>query len=362
MEANTQKCIEVQLNKHCRKNRRKKIFSILACVAVFCTTYALILPAITISDEAFCGIEEHQHEEACYARELICDSETDVAEHVHGDACYETEKRLVCDLEEGHVHTDACTSVEQVLVCDLAEDDLHTHEEACYTTETAYLCDESDVHTHGDDCWVEESVLICNLTEEVVEHEHGEDCYVSGALTCDAKVHTHELICFSNPDADVETSAEWEKTLPDELTMDARENVIKVANSQLGYAESTENYIVDDNNEMYGYSRYGAWFGNAYGDWCAMFASFCLHYAGIEDMPLDASCPQWIDELRQEPYKLYRDASDYVPEPGDLVFFDWNNSGESDHVGLVSEVDVSDDGTLERIQTIEGNKIGRAHV
>ena len=50
----------------------------LAAVVVFCTTYALILPAITLEGEG-CGLEEHIHDESCYSQvtsvnrtELMC--------------------------------------------------------------------------------------------------------------------------------------------------------------------------------------------------------------------------------------------------------------------------------------------------
>ena len=48
-----------------RKKRHRiwmNVVSILACLVVFCTTYALILPAITLED-ATCGMEEDQHTE-----------------------------------------------------------------------------------------------------------------------------------------------------------------------------------------------------------------------------------------------------------------------------------------------------------
>lgn len=44
----------------------KKVVSCLACLVVFCTTYALILPALTL--EAQCDIPEHTHSESCYAQ------------------------------------------------------------------------------------------------------------------------------------------------------------------------------------------------------------------------------------------------------------------------------------------------------
>ena len=53
------------------QNRRRKqlwyrVVSGMACVVVFCTVYALILPAITLEKESACGMEEHTHTEECY--------------------------------------------------------------------------------------------------------------------------------------------------------------------------------------------------------------------------------------------------------------------------------------------------------
>ena len=68
----------------------QRIVGALACVVVFVTTYALILPAITMEKEAVCGIEEHSHGEECFdpaqADVLLCT----LTEHSHSDACRET--------------------------------------------------------------------------------------------------------------------------------------------------------------------------------------------------------------------------------------------------------------------------------
>lgn len=55
-----------------RQKRRKiwhKIVSFMAAIVVFCTTYALILPAITLEKQLICTIDdiEHVHDETCYA-------------------------------------------------------------------------------------------------------------------------------------------------------------------------------------------------------------------------------------------------------------------------------------------------------
>ena len=65
-----------------------------------------------------------------------------------------------------------------------------------------------------------------------------------------------------------------------------------MAKSQIGYTQSGRNYEVDDAGGKHGYTRYGAWYGYPYSEWCAMFASFCLHYAGVAqaDVPYAAGC------------------------------------------------------------------------
>lgn len=57
-----------------RRHRRRlwhKIVGGLACAEVFVTTYMLILPAITMEKTSFCGIEEHEHRDACYEMRRI---------------------------------------------------------------------------------------------------------------------------------------------------------------------------------------------------------------------------------------------------------------------------------------------------
>lgn len=71
--------------RHIRKMKWRRIVTVLSCIVVFCTTYALIIPAVTMSRDTACGKEEHTHTEACYDENgaLICGRE----EHTHTDAC-----------------------------------------------------------------------------------------------------------------------------------------------------------------------------------------------------------------------------------------------------------------------------------
>ena len=82
-----------------RKKHRnwKKIVTTLAAVVVFCTTYMLILPAITMEKDTICGKEEHIHDETCYVMTTIeqehvleCTYES-LGVHVHSSECSPTE-------------------------------------------------------------------------------------------------------------------------------------------------------------------------------------------------------------------------------------------------------------------------------
>ena len=62
----------------------------LSCIVVFCTVYALILPAITLERKTVCGREEHSHTEECYSSDgqLTCGK----TEHTHTESCYADDK------------------------------------------------------------------------------------------------------------------------------------------------------------------------------------------------------------------------------------------------------------------------------
>lgn len=331
----------------------------------------------------------HTHTEGCIAREqtLIC---TDASEeHEHTEGCYETTETIVCGLAEGtaqgHIHTDACYSTEKTLSCALGDGGMipgHKHTDACYSTKEILNCGLEDgeeicAHTHTEECYGVEKILRCEIPEaapgtgtgaeqapggeaqqsaEGVGHVHTDECYTK-TLKCEQEEHTHKLACFSNPNADLETASTWESSMAGaELSGEWSRDLIAIAETQLGYTESSRNYFVAEDG-LKGYTRYGAWYGIEYGDWCAMFISFCLHYAEIpkEMFPQDAVCDNWIKRLRSEEYKLYRERGNYTPGTGDVVFFDWNADGQSDHVGIVAELRYDGQGTMTGIKTIEGN-------
>ncbi|MDD6046640.1 MAG: fibro-slime domain-containing protein [bacterium] len=214
--------------------------------------------------------------------------------------------------------------------------------------------------------------MTCELPESE-EHQHSALCYGTWVLTCTQEEHTHTPICYADPTADLETAEMWEKTIANaKLTGEWRQDVLAIAETQLGYTESTKNFIIDeeDGTTQKGYTRYGAWYGSPYSDWCAMYVSFCLRYAGVpeEKYPISAGCVSWIETLSQEPYNLYRparfvnadgDEETYVPTVGDVIFFSYDQNGISDHVGIVAELIPATESTPAQIKTIEGNTSNR---
>lgn len=115
-----------------------------------------------------------------------------------------------------------------------------------------------------------------------------------------------------------------------------------------------------------GYSRwtdpeegtvFGRWFAEKTGEpyfgtsgvpYCAMFASYCLDWAGVPcaGMP-SAYCPDIVSAGEDAGATVSCEDA----EPGDLVLFDWGGDGLADHIGIVEENHTGDG----YMTTIEGN-------
>ncbi len=179
------------------------------------------------------------------------------------------------------------------------------------------------------------------------EHVHTDACY-DPDNPCTRVEHVHVASCYSNIQADLETEADWEKTLVNMVRGPTpKENVVLVARSQLGYKESTLNFQVDASGVRRGITRYGQWYGNPYGDWSAMFASFCLHYAGAHNAPFNGG-PEAM-RLEWEGAELYKPAATATPEAGNLLFLAKGGGQKANAVAIVTNVSGS------TITVIEGD-------
>ena len=179
-------------------------------------------------------------------------------------------------------------------------------------------------------------------------HNHSERCYdADGNLICEKQEHLHTAACLSDEAADTETPEIWERTLPPGTGLTQQERTAQIAESQLGYTESTRNFIPGEDGAGYGYTRYGAWYGNPYGEWNTLFTYFCLYYAGVstEDLPYGGNARTWQSSLNES--ELIR-PPDTDPGRGYVILLDSDADGEADRTGIIT-------GTDEVLTFIEGN-------
>ena len=89
--------------------------------------------------------------------------------------------------------------------------------------------------------------------------------------------------------------------------------------------------------------------------WCAAFVTACAMDAGLTQIiPPECGCQRQIELFRQ--MGRWQEKDTYVPLPGDIIYYDWDerklgdSRGWSDHVGIVT-------GTFwPYVRVIEGNK------
>ena len=150
---------------------------------------------------------------------------------------------------------------------------------------------------------------------------------------------------------------------------DYAEHLIQVASEEVGYTED------------HGRTKYGAWAGDPAAQWCAEFLCWCV----------DQVDQRWVTALLRNVYPFYTSSNtgrnffvragryvvrkgrvdgwgyqwmkgkdtfiqsgDYVPQPGDWVFFNWGGGTDTEHVALV-EYCTEDRGGNITVHIIEGN-------
>lgn len=134
-----------------------------------------------------------------------------------------------------------------------------------------------------------------------------------------------------------------------------RQRVVDIAVSWYGRKETDGSHrvIIDTYN---GHAPLARGYKVKYTDsWCATFGSAVAIAAGYTDIiPTECGCGQMIALFQALNRWVENDA--YVPDPGDYIFYDWDDTGAGDctgwpeHVGIV--ISVFDN----VIKVIEGNK------
>lgn len=145
------------------------------------------------------------------------------------------------------------------------------------------------------------------------------------------------------------------------LTGNYREDMIAVAESQIGYHEGDSQNQID--GTAYGsnnFSEYGRYLGSNGSAWCSEFASWCARQARVPTSILANSRAASIRNFGA-PYHTWKETvfagGKYVPRAGDLVLFAWNGtSARAEYLSHTAIVySVQSQGDTVDITVIHGN-------
>lgn len=119
------------------------------------------------------------------------------------------------------------------------------------------------------------------------------------------------------------------------FTSGGNQAIVEVALTQLG-------------NE--GGQPYWSWYGfDGRVEWCACFVSWCADQCGYLDSGIVPKFAGSVDGANWFKGNGQWQDRNYEPTAGTIIFFDWENDGETDHVGIVEKCE---NGV---VYTVEGN-------
>ena len=353
---------------HQRARRYTALLLALALTTSLFVNWQLHGVGIAKTADYLCGELEHEHTAACYEKQLVCGYEEGEPEdwnatmtddgtsfddtfgmdaddpgiaahsaepeyifvpHEHTDDCYQEVRELTC-LEEEHTHDDSCFDEDGVtFICDKFE---HTHDDSCYTTTYELVCGleegelVEEVNPDYDPVALFEEpvaakpVVVDPVTEPPVHH-HTDACYEE-VLVCGLPEHHHTVNCLSDPLDGTQDEDEWLAQTGTTLSGNWADDLLAVAESQLGYEQSERNFQLDDadGETVRHYTRYGNDYGNDYGPWDVMFLSYCLKYADIPQsaIPQVSSVLSLHSQLRSALYNEETGSGYAMDFDGDL--------------------------------------------
>jgi len=180
----------------------------------------------------------------------------------------------------------------------------------------------------------------------------------------DAPTDPDEVYAISDAADTTETRIDFGQPLPFVTQL------LEVAEKEIGYVEGQNNY-----------TKYGKWSGDPNAAWCAEFVCWCVDqvdqqqgtkllttvypkYSGQNTgrdwfikrgrfVYRKGNCPDWgYQWMRGDDHYLTK--NEYIPRPGDLIFFSYNEAGDTEHVALVEYCSYDSNGEV-IIHVIEGN-------
>ena len=163
-----------------------------------------------------------------------------------------------------------------------------------------------------------------------------DDGYATGSQYVDHVMNTLNLYNLTQFDGEAPAAKQ-------PATQGQREAIVSEAISHIGVKEGTvlHHKIIDRYNSRKPLPR---GYAVKYTDpWCATFISYLAIVMGYTDIiPVECGCPQMITIAKQ--MGIWVEDDSYVPKPGDIVLYDWqdsgsgDNTGNPDHIGIVEKV------------------------
>ncbi len=137
--------------------------------------------------------------------------------------------------------------------------------------------------------------------------------------------------------------------------LELRTSVVAAAKGWLGCKESdgTHQPIIDLYNSHSPLARgYAVQYTDA---WCATFVSAVAVQLGLTDIiPTECSCPKQV--LLFQGLDCWQEDDGYTPQIGDIIYYDWSDSGTGDNEGSPNHVGIVVSVVGTAITVIEGNK------
>lgn len=156
------------------------------------------------------------------------------------------------------------------------------------------------------------------------------------------------------------TCAEWiKKYLPNRER--SRSKIVALAESWLGKneADGSHRFIIDIYNSQASLPR---GYRVTYNDkWCAtMISALAVWLKYTDIIPPECGCEEQIKLFKQ--IGCWKENDDYEAAPGDIVYYDWQDSGAGDNVGYSDHVGIVKKREKRKMYVIEGNKNNKVDI
>ena len=217
------------------------------------------------------------------------------------------------------------------------------------------------------------TLLLCLLISCAMAEELDEETLAQMEMETSAPVSAPAPeggIYAASDAADADEDVPFEQRIDPGPLPEYVSQLIAIAEGEIGYTEGSNNR-----------SKYGEWSGDPNAAWCAEFVCWCVdqvdkqHGTGLLEsiypnysgqntgrdwflkqgrfVYRKGTCPNWGSQwLKGSDHNLEK--NEYIPRPGDLVFFSYNEAGDTEHVALVEYCAYDSEGNV-IIHVIEGN-------